>query len=152
MEEADALATRAVIISKRLLAVGTTQSLRDKYSNVYYVSLLLRSAPTSSIEEMEGIRSWVLDRFPGAILERDMLGGQVRFTIPAINTFGHRPVAGVIDLLDGNKDNLGIEYYSVGGATLERVFLSVVRENNVQEEDGTSHKRQLWQRLVNHQK
>lgn len=131
MEEADTLATRTAIISRRLLAVGTTQALRKRYSNVYYVSLLLATAPNSTPDEMENVRHWVLDQLPGAQLERDMLGGQVRFTIP-----GNSPVAGVIGLFERGKQEMGIEYYSIGGATLERVFLSVVRENNVQEEDG----------------
>lgn len=138
MEEADALATRAAIISKNILAVGTTKALRDKYSNHYYVTLVLRSAPNSSVDEMESVRAWVHDALPGggAQLERDMLGGQIRFTIPGVDVDGQRPVARVIDLIERNKDELGIEYYSVGGPTLERVFLSVVKENNVPEEDG----------------
>lgn len=131
MEEADTLATRTAIISRRLLAVGTTQALRKRYSNVYYVNLLLETAPNSTPDEMDNVRHWVLDQLPGAQLERDMLGGQVRFTIP-----GNSPVAGVIGLFERGKQEMGIEYYSIGGATLERVFLSVVRENNVQEEDG----------------
>ncbi|KAI8690854.1 hypothetical protein NCS56_00076900 [Fusarium sp. Ph1] len=141
MEEADTLATRTAIISRRLLAVGTTQALRKRYSNVYYVSLLLKTAPTSAVEEMERVRSWVLAALPGAQLERDMLGGQVRFTIP-----GASPVARVIELLERSKDEVGVEYYSIGGATLERVFLSVVRENNVQEEDGVE-KGRFWRLL-----
>ncbi|KAF4469052.1 ABC transporter [Fusarium albosuccineum] len=141
MEEADTLATRTAIISKRLLAVGTTQALRKRYSNVYYVSLLLKTAPNSTAEEMERVRRWVLAALPGAQLERDMLGGQVRFTIP-----GASPVARVIELLELSKDEVGAEYYSIGGATLERVFLSVVRENNVQEEDGLE-KGRVWRWL-----
>ncbi|KAH6997790.1 hypothetical protein BKA56DRAFT_536741 [Ilyonectria sp. MPI-CAGE-AT-0026] len=138
MEEADTLATRTAIISRRLLAVGTTQALRKRYSNVYYVNLLLATAPNSTPDEMDNVRHWVLDQLPGAQLERDMLGGQVSFTIP-----GNSPVAGVIGLFERGKQEMGIEYYSIGGATLERVFLSVVRENNVQEEDGKD-KRGAW--------
>lgn len=141
MEEADTLATRAAIISRRLLAVGTTQALRQKYSNLYYVGLVLRSAPTSSDDEMACVRDWVHDRVPGAQLERDMLGGQVRFTIPgAADAGGRSPVAALIELLEREKDDMGVEYYSIGGATLEKVFLSVVKENNVQEEDGIDGK------------
>lgn len=59
-----------------------------------------------------------------------MLGGQVRFTIP-----GTSSVAQVIELLENAKEEHGVGYYSIGGATLENVFLSVVKENNVQEKD-----------------
>lgn len=140
MEEADTLATRAAIISRRLLAVGTTEVLREKYSNVYYVSLLLASAPNSNETEMTGLKTWVVDSIPGAQLERKMLGGQIRFTIPGTDTQGHNPVAEVIDLLEQEKERLGVQYYNIEGATLERVFLSVARENNALEEDGVPRK------------
>ena len=136
MEEADTLATRAAIISGRLLAVGTTEALREKYSNVYYVTVLLASAPNSDHAEMSALQSWVSDNITGAQLERKMLGGQIRFSIPGTNTQGVNPVAEVIDLLEREKDRLGVQYYNIEGATLETVFLSVVRENNAQEEDG----------------
>ncbi|KAH6898818.1 hypothetical protein B0T10DRAFT_120641 [Thelonectria olida] len=141
MEEADTLATRTAILSRRILAVGTTQALRKQYSDVYYVNLLLKTAPTSTPEEMDRVRRWVLSELPTAQLERDMLGGQVHFTIP-----GTSPVAKVIELFERGKEGMGIEYYSIGGATLERVFLNVVRENNVQEEDGIN-RGGLWRRL-----
>jgi ABC-type multidrug transport system ATPase subunit len=147
MEEADALATRAAIIAGRLLAVGTTQALRERYSNLHHVSLLLSSAPASSDKEMAAVREWVQESIPGARLERAMLGGQVRFTIPGTDATGWSPVPAVIELLERERENVGVEYYSVGGATLETVFLSVARENNAQEEDGGAVRRNLLSRL-----
>lgn len=141
MEEADALATRAAIISKRLLAIGTSQNLRQKYSNVYNISLILRSAPSSTEQEMDTVRQFIHEKIRGAQLERDMLGGQVRFTIPGShgdrgNTDSNEPhVVKVINLIEENKDHLDIDCYSVAAASLESVFLSVVRANNVQEDD-----------------
>ena len=142
MEEADALATRAAIISKRILAVGTTHGLRHRYSNYYYVTLALTSAPNSTLQEMEAVRSWVYRAMPSAVIERDMLGGQVRFTVD-----GRQNVADVIDLIEENKDTLGVQYYSVGGPTLESVFLNVIKENNVLEEDGRDGKG-VWNRVM----
>jgi ABC-type multidrug transport system ATPase subunit len=167
MEEADNLATRAAILSRRLLAVGTTQTLREKYSNVYHVNIMLTSSPGSTPEEMDKVRSFVHDSVPSAKLERDMLGGQVRFTIDAVS--GKAPssstssssspqqqqqqqqhqsgrgsnVTALITLLEENKQALGIEYYSISAATLETVFLSVVRANNVQEEDGVASQKMI---------
>lgn len=146
MEEADTLANRAAIISKKLLAVGTSEALRERYSNVYYVSMVLSSAPNSTEEEMRNVRAWVQDSIPGSQLEREMLGGQVRFTIPGTDGQGRSPVPPVIDLLEREKANVGIEYYSISGATLENVFLSVARENRAQEEDGID-RRPLLNRL-----
>lgn len=135
MEEADTLGTRAAIISEKLLAVGTTQELRERYSNVNYVSLLLSSAPHSSVEEMELVRDWVFDNVRGAKLERNMMGGQVQFTMPGRDEEGFSPVPKLVTLLEKRKKELGIEYYSVSGATLERVFLGVVRENFIEEDE-----------------
>ena len=134
MEEADILANRAAIISKRLLAVGTSQYLRHRYSNVYHVSMILRSAPSSSPSDMEALQSFIVHHVHGAQLERDMMGGQVRFTVPGGDS-SSRNIINVINLLEDNKQQLGVEYYSVTAATLENVFLRVVQANNVQEEN-----------------
>lgn len=131
MEEADTLATRTAILSKRLLAIGTTQALRRRYGNIYHVSLLLASAPKSTIKEMNIVRSWILAAVPGAQLEREMMGGQIRFTVPGAAS----PVARLITLLEREKGAMGIQYYFIGAATLESVFLSVIREKKLQEED-----------------
>lgn len=146
MEEADTLATRAAIISRRLLAIGTSQALRQKYSNVYNISLILRSAPSSTEQEMDNVRAFIHENIERAQLERDMVGGQVRFTIPGSPTqvapMGDEKapskelhIAKVITLIEENKDRLGLDCYSVAAATLESVFLSVVRANNVEEDD-----------------
>ena len=55
MEEANALATCAAIISRRTLALGTTNFLREKYGNVYHLHLVLKPGPTSTREEMERV-------------------------------------------------------------------------------------------------
>ena len=83
MEEAAALATRAAIISRRILTLGTISFLCKKYGNAYHVHMVLKSAPTSTRSEMENVESWVLESFSGARL--DPFGnyhGQIKFSIP----------------------------------------------------------------------
>ncbi len=143
MEEADALATRAAIISKRLLAIGTTEVLRQRYSNLYHVTLILCSAPESSTAEMRAVEDWVCGRFAGAVLEGHSLGGQVRFVVPnsisetdGARSGGHKNSIGrIIETLESEREHLGLHDYAVGAPTLERVFLSVVKENGVEEEE-----------------
>ena len=146
MEEADALATRAAILAKRLLAIGTTQELRRRYSNLYHVTLILRSAPESSADEMHGVEAWVRDRFTDVAFEGESLGGQVRFVVPnasAAEGDGRgNSIAGIIRTLEAHKDDIGVSEYSIGAPTLERVFLSVVKDNYVEEEE----KRAPWWR------
>lgn len=82
MEEADALATRTAIMRRRSLAIGTTEELRRKYSDSFHINLLLRSAPGSAEKEMEDVHRSIAAMAPGAELEREMAGGQIRLVVP----------------------------------------------------------------------
>ncbi|KAH8900634.1 P-loop containing nucleoside triphosphate hydrolase protein [Thozetella sp. PMI_491] len=177
MEEADALATRAAIIARRLLAIGTTQELRKSHSNEYHVHLVLKSAPLSTPEEMQHVANWVVESFPTSNVqfEGENLGGQVRFLVPAdskvparsqILASGTRrtsdddPVSPISPVHDGegqsfvrhlietieeHKDELGLDCYSIGAATMERVFLSVVKDTDAVEEE--DEKKSIWRWL-----
>ncbi|KAL2830664.1 hypothetical protein BJY01DRAFT_260844 [Aspergillus pseudoustus] len=83
MEEADALAHRAGIMARRMLALGTTDALRSKYGNMYHVHIVHAQAPHTSDEDMETIRDWVTENFAGAAIEQKTYHGQLRFSIPA---------------------------------------------------------------------
>ncbi|RYP08627.1 hypothetical protein DL764_001755 [Monosporascus ibericus] len=154
MEEADALAGRAAIVAGRLLAVGSTRELRRAHSNEYHVHLVLRTAPLSPAEEMRRVADWADRAFPGVRFEGRNLGGQVRFTVPADSQIpdtgvpgpaaavgGERPPARnnqsfvryLIETLEGHKEPLGVDCYSIGAATMESVFLSVVKESDAAE-------------------
>jgi len=152
MEEADALAKRAGIMAGRMLALGTTDYLRRKHGDAYYVHLVHRSAPHTPNEEMESIRRWIVNEFPAAVVEEKTYHGQLRFSVPtsaprkasmidekkAVDKIS--PVSQgsdasrMFNLLEQNKVDLGIEYYSVSQATLDQVFLSIVGKHNVEEE------------------
>ncbi|KAK4205213.1 putative ABC transporter [Triangularia verruculosa] len=164
MEEADALATRAAILAGgRMLALGTTEELRREYSDSVCVQLVMKSAPNSTLAEVERVEGWVRERFgEGTVFEGASLGGQVRFVVPssfaeegssrAPTVVGEGEevsavkggVGRLIELLEENKEVLGVGDYTVGAPTLERVFLSVVRDNYV-EEDGEG-KVPVWRR------
>lgn len=53
MEEADALADRAGVMSGRMLALGTCEALRRRWGDVWRVQCVLRSAPCTGTGEME---------------------------------------------------------------------------------------------------
>ncbi|KAH8664418.1 hypothetical protein BX600DRAFT_512454 [Xylariales sp. PMI_506] len=164
MEEADALATRAAIISKRLLAIGTTEELRKTHSNEYHVHIVLKSAPMSTEEEMRRVSDWVVESFPtcNVQFEGESLGGQVRFILPAdaevpvavdagVDVISSKPTViksmarHLIETLDKNKETLGIDCYSIGAATMERVFLSVVKQSDAEEDEDVAPT--LWRRI-----
>lgn len=137
MEEADALCTRAAILSKGLLAIGTTQELRGRYSDIYNLDLVLKSAPQTDEAEAKAVEEWMLSRFPAAKLATESLGGQIKFTLPAKD-----PIGQMMTSLEENKEELGLLTYGLSQPTLENVFISVVKDQYV-EEDGK--KKKWWQ-------
>lgn len=174
MEEADALANRAGIMAGKMLALGTTDYLRRKHGDSYYVHLVHQNSPHSSDQDMDRIRSWIVSHMPHANVEQATYHGQLRFEIPtstsSIDSHGSVVEIGDSDGAEGDvggmesseggeksgperrmtatsiselfaalesaKQELGIEYYSVSRATLDQVFLNIVRKHNVEEEDG----------------
>jgi ATP-binding cassette subfamily A (ABC1) protein 3 len=176
MEEADALADRVGVLAKKVLDIGTTSHLRNKYGFGFHVHLVLKSAPNSTAEEMARVKAWIEERFPGAETEREAWLGQLRFNIPSTSTApfnlppnpeietetdfatpdlslipskadGEGPSVGsLFVLLEENKQNLGLEFYSVSVSTFDEVFLKVVRKHGVGEEDHADVGR--WRKLL----
>ncbi|XWW98542.1 hypothetical protein V2A60_006542 [Cordyceps javanica] len=170
MEEADALAGRAGILARRMLALGTPDELRHRFGDLVHVHLVAASAPRTTDEEMAAIIAWVRHRLPSADVDHKTYHGQLRFTVRArdLDTgSGRRRPAGqeqgeavwplpgpagsekddgasrasesavgnLVVLLEENSKQLGISNYSVAPTGLDQVFLSIVGEHNVQEEN-----------------
>jgi len=155
-------------MAKHMLAVGTTEQLRRSHGDAYHVHLVAKSAPNTSPEEMARLRDWSLQQFPGAVVEERMYHGQMRFAVPAHTqpqasreTFNVKSglekvvetrsedvtdrektsrggIAGLITVLEENKEILGLEHYSVSPTTLDTVFLNIVEKHNVEEENYAS--------------
>ncbi|KAF5007600.1 hypothetical protein FDECE_6086 [Fusarium decemcellulare] len=147
MEEADALASRAGILARHMLAIGDVETLRSRFDDSLYVHLVSQSAPHSTSEEMQNMRAWVLHLFPGAQVEPETYSGQMRFSLPAAVVLqhassrnGHDPnnrtsaIGQLILMLEENKAALGIKHHSVSPTTLNDVFLAIVGQHSVQEE------------------
>ncbi|KAI0327677.1 P-loop containing nucleoside triphosphate hydrolase protein [Cubamyces sp. BRFM 1775] len=126
MEEASALANKVGILAKKMLAVGTTDSLVERYATYeVHFSCRTREEVTHAQELMAQI--------PGARMADDVA---TRFEVPI---GGGMSLAQLFAVLSrGNFSE-----YTVERATLESVFLKVIRENNVLEED-REKKRQWW--------
>jgi ABC-type multidrug transport system ATPase subunit len=165
MEEADALATRAGILAKRMLAMGEVGQLQSRFGDSLYVHLVSATAPYSTDEEMERMRAWILNMFPTANIEAATYHGQLRFSVPAEAVLERSRVSGrsgrsgeaaspigqLILMLEENKQALGIAHHSVSPTTLNEVFLSIVGRNNVQEEGYGSNKagnKKMWRKML----
>ncbi|PWW78500.1 P-loop containing nucleoside triphosphate hydrolase protein [Tuber magnatum] len=165
MEEADALASRAGILAKKMLAVGTSNDLRTRWSDGYRIHLVLKSAPISTEAEMRNVKNWVLSRFRGAVVEQRSFHGQIRYSIPiwrgesgnenditpiGASQRGGTGVKRVFKALEEAKETLGLEYYSVSQTTLDQVFLTIVGNANVAEEGyEAKEKKKRWFRRGN---
>lgn len=132
MEEADKLATRAGIMAKKMLALGTSESLRKRFADRFYIHLILRGSPHVSEEETTRTKHWIQERVKGVEVEDRLWYGQLRFSVRASE---NKSIAELFTLFEENKEMLGLEYYSISQATLDQVFLEVVLRHNVEEED-----------------
>ena len=177
MEEADALADRAGIMGKKLLALGSSEYLRRKYGGRWHVHLIMKTAPHTRTEEMERVKKWIVGRFEGAEVGDKTFHGQLRFSVPispsAPSVSGEPNVAStdskdeisppgdtneaqsrigaLFTTLEAQKGTLGFEYFSVSPTTLDQVFLAIVGKHNVEEENyhqAQVRKRPLWKRAL----
>ncbi|KAF2688847.1 P-loop containing nucleoside triphosphate hydrolase protein [Lentithecium fluviatile CBS 122367] len=124
MEEADALADRIGIVSSRMLAVGEREELKRRAGDSFHIHLVSKSAPRTTAAELQTMKDWIGDTFDeGAVVSRETQGGQIRFQIPAEG----RTLGGLIEMLERVKGDLGVEFFSVGRATLDEVFENIVR-------------------------
>jgi ATP-binding cassette subfamily A (ABC1) protein 3 len=150
MEEADALASRAGILATRMLALGTTESLRHRFGDALHVHLVSKTAPHSSRQETDAVLDWVTQTFPGAEVEQETFHGQMRFSIPAsaVATRGGSasPLGQLLVMLEENKHALGIAHHSVSPTTLNQVFLAIVGQHDVQEEGYKEEEEKPWWR------
>ncbi|KAF2861198.1 putative ABC transporter [Piedraia hortae CBS 480.64] len=130
MEEADALASRVGILSTRMLATGTIDSLRRKWNDMFQIHLVHKNAPRTSEADMLRMKAFATTEFSGSVLEKRSFHGQLRFSIP--RNSGEKDGEGishVFGVLESWKDRLGVEYYSVAQSTLDQVFLRIVGDH-----------------------
>ncbi|KAL2671475.1 hypothetical protein Neosp_014065 [[Neocosmospora] mangrovei] len=137
MEEANALASRAGILAKRMLAQGTTKELKMRYGDGYSVHLAHRNAPNTNQVDMEDIYDWAHAQFRNlkSVDTDSMHHGQMKFEISLGRDDAGLSLADVLEKIEMAKSRLGIEYYSVSRATLDQVFFGVLEENQCDEEN-----------------
>ncbi|KOS20037.1 ATP-binding cassette sub-family A member 3 [Escovopsis weberi] len=141
MEEADALAGRAGILNRRMLALGTLPELRSRFGDNLHVHLVSRSAPRTPQAAMERMRVKIREILPTATIEAKTYHGQFRFSVSEAELLksnkrqfaGHGAMGRLIMIMEESKRRLGVEYYSIRQTTLDQVFLSVVGKH-IQEE------------------
>jgi ATP-binding cassette, subfamily A (ABC1), member 3 len=163
MEEASALSTKVGILAKRLLgmsiiffqqfrvlmipitAVGTTESLSERFAS-YEVHFTCRTREEVSRAQL------LMSKIPGARLADDVA---TRFEVPIRNPNpvikedapASEPVSQTVtlaELFQILSESGDFSEYTVEKASLESVFLKVIRQNNVVEEDVERRKKAWW--------
>jgi ATP-binding cassette subfamily A (ABC1) protein 3 len=124
MEEADALADRIGIVSSRMLAIGDREALKKRAGDAFHIHLVAKSAPRTTPQELHVMKDWIAAKFAGARISRETQGGQIRFEVPAEG----QNLVGLIKMLEHAKEELGVEFFSVGKATLDEVFENIVKK------------------------
>lgn len=195
MEEADALAGRAGILARRMLALGTPDNLRHRFGDALHVHLVSATAPRTSDDEMQRVLAWIQHRLPSASVEANTYHGQMRFSVRASevlalpmptmvtnsssnNNNGSKnfsrkmqtqpqtqkedvqpssssssslsresAIGRLVVLLEEHKHELGISHYSVSPTGLDQVFLTIVGQHNVQEENYEEKNVGLWKKM-----
>jgi len=113
-------------------AVGTTESLSARYAS-YEVHFICRNR-----EEVVKARA-LMTLIPGSKMADDVA---TRFEVPIADEFS---LSKLFNTLASQGD---FTEYTVERASLESVFLKVIRENNVREEDAerSPSRRRAWWR------
>ena len=129
MEEADALADRVGIVSSRMLALSDREDLKKRVGNAYHVHVVMRSAPRTLPQELQTMKDWISSTLPSSKISRETHGGHIRFEVLG----EEKDFVGLIKTLETSKERLGMEFYSIGKATLDEVFENIVKRNGYNE-------------------
>jgi hypothetical protein len=116
-----------------MLALSGREDLKKRAGDAYHVHIVSRSAPRTTPQELQNMKEWIAATFPSAKVSRETQGGQVRFEVPVE---GH-DIASLIRTLESAKECLGVEYYSVGKATLDEVFEKIVQRHDGRNDTGS---------------
>ncbi|KAJ4196204.1 hypothetical protein NW759_016410 [Fusarium solani] len=165
MEEADALAGRAGILARRMLALGTPDDLRHRFGDSLHIHLVSNTAPRTTHQEMDHVIRWIRNILPSADVDEKTYHGQIRFSVRVSQVLatiqGHdereivnsgqdisqSAIGHLVVLLEENRGHLGIGHYSISPTTLDQVFLTIVGRQNIKEENSEEKKDSIWRKL-----
>lgn len=153
MEEAAILSTRVGILANRILATGATEELIAENStyeasnacfDLEYSHHLLMQVhfSTRTSDELKRVRELMLS-IPGSKMAEDVA---TRFEVPISNEIS-LPL-----LFRALRTNGNTLEYAVERASLESIFLKVIRQHQIDEEleIPQGHKRFTWKRTRKH--
>jgi ATP-binding cassette subfamily A (ABC1) protein 3 len=125
MEECEALCTKlAIMVNGEFKCIGSSQYLKNKYSQGYLVTVKAHKAETSQqlVSTITEIKNFIMSTFPGAEL-REEYQGLLTYNVPSKDQKWSR----MFGILQSNRQRYNIEDYSLSQTSLEQVFLSFTK-------------------------
>ncbi|XP_060127944.1 cholesterol transporter ABCA5 isoform X1 [Zootoca vivipara] len=142
MEEAEAVCDRvAILVSGKLRCIGTVQHLKSKFGRGYFLEMKLREVP--DLQQKERLQRMVLRIFPNASCQKS-IASILAYKIPKEDVHS---LAVSFSKLEEARHAFNIEEYSFSQATLEQVFMELVKEQEEEESNfGTLNGTISWER------
>ncbi|XP_062976127.1 cholesterol transporter ABCA5-like [Elgaria multicarinata webbii] len=142
MAEAEAVCDRvAILVSGKLRCIGTVQHLKSKFGRGYFLEMKLKEVP--DILQKERVQRKILRIFPNAICQKSF-ASILAYKIPNEDV---QSLALSFSKLEEAKHAFNIEEYSFSQATLEQVFVELVKEQEEEDSNfGTLNGTISWER------
>ncbi|KAJ6244171.1 atp-binding cassette transporter subfamily a abca [Anaeramoeba flamelloides] len=122
MEEADALSDRIGIIARgQLKAIGHSQELKKRFGKGY--KIVVQTSDT--LKDLE-CHDFIMDLFPKAQLLNSLACNR-QYEIPKKDV----SLSKTFQIIENNKEKLGILDWGISQSTLEEVFLRITRESEL---------------------
>ncbi|KAF5277495.1 hypothetical protein FQR65_LT03832 [Abscondita terminalis] len=127
MDECEALCTRlAIMVNGSFMCLGSTQHLKNKFSEGYTLIVKVRKISSSDVElencDTDSIEEFVKDHFISAVV-REKHQELITFYITDKSLSWSK----MFGIMERGKKTLNIEDYSLGQSSLEQVFLTFIK-------------------------
>lgn len=123
MEECEALCARiAIMVNGQFRCLGSTQHLRSKYGQGYYIMIRMKHADATNQELVKSVQECIQREFPSARL-KDFHQGLMHFHVLDPN----ETWSNLFTRMDEINKKFNFEDYVVSGTTLEQIFITFAR-------------------------
>eukprot|EP01117_Protostelium_nocturnum_P000274 TRINITY_DN1033_c1_g1_i5.p1 TRINITY_DN1033_c1_g1~~TRINITY_DN1033_c1_g1_i5.p1 ORF type:complete len:1679 (+),score=514.57 TRINITY_DN1033_c1_g1_i5:100-5136(+) len=124
MEEAEACSSRVgMMVHGQFQCIGAVQHLKGKFESQHFIFLNCLE------EKADEVDQFVLQNFPNSKKLQGDKGISVQYDIGKVES-----VAQTFELMEKNKQKLGISNYTITQATLEQVFVHFAKEQEDEED------------------
>jgi len=142
MDECQELGTRiGILIDGKISATGSLKRLQELFCTSYFVEVSLMAHAREEAEEK------IIEIFESHDMHAESYESfpyRFKLRVPFMNGAGNdttQQLATIFDLLEKNKENQAIKFYSVAPMNLEQIFIDLSRKQYEVDEnfDGTRH-------------